>query len=82
MQTYANWEYGKSEPDSEMIVKLAHLFDISTDYLLGNNPIKSTQENNKTKNIELTDNDVVITYEGRPIPPDDLELIKRLLRGK
>ncbi|MCI2961053.1 helix-turn-helix domain-containing protein [Pediococcus pentosaceus] len=35
MQTYANWEYGKSEPDQQMLVNLANLFDVSVDYLLG-----------------------------------------------
>ena len=33
--TYSNWEYGKREPDSEMLRKLAELYDVSTDYLLG-----------------------------------------------
>ena len=46
MQTYANWEYGKSEPDQRSTIKLANLFDVSTDYLLGNNeaPVWSTQK--------------------------------------
>ena len=25
--------------------------------------------------------DVIMTFEGRPVPPEDLELMKRLLRG-
>lgn len=33
--TYANWEYGTREPDSEMITKIADLYDVTTDYLLG-----------------------------------------------
>lgn len=33
--TYANWEYGTREPDSEMITKIASLYNVSTDYLLG-----------------------------------------------
>lgn len=34
MQTYANWEYGRTEPDFEMLSKLANVFGVSTDYLL------------------------------------------------
>ncbi|MCY9806525.1 XRE family transcriptional regulator [Lentilactobacillus senioris] len=34
MQTYANWEYGKSEPSSEMIIRLAEIYGITTDKLL------------------------------------------------
>lgn len=40
--TYSNYEYDKREPDNETLVKLANLFDVSLDYLLGkkedNNP--------------------------------------------
>ena len=35
MQTYANYEYGRREPDFETTKKLANLFNVSTDYLLG-----------------------------------------------
>lgn len=33
--TYANWEYGTREPDSEMITKIAKLYNVTTDYILG-----------------------------------------------
>lgn len=33
--TFASWEQGRSEPPAEMIVKLADIFEVSTDYLLG-----------------------------------------------
>ncbi|BBM13545.1 helix-turn-helix transcriptional regulator [Enterococcus mundtii] len=33
--TYANWEYGTREPDNEMLTKIASLYNVSTDYLLG-----------------------------------------------
>lgn len=33
--TYANWEYGTREPDSEMLSKIASLYNVSTDFLLG-----------------------------------------------
>ncbi|MCY7621130.1 helix-turn-helix domain-containing protein [Bacillus altitudinis] len=34
MSTYANWEYALRKPDGEMIVKIAELYGVSTDYLL------------------------------------------------
>lgn len=74
MQTYANWEYGRTEPDFQMLNKIANLFNVSTDYLLNGN-----KEENKT--ADLADKDTVFTYEGREIPPEDLEYMKRLLRG-
>ena len=80
MQTYANWEYGKSEPDNEMLAKIARLFDVSVDFLVGNESNKT--ESKQVKQAEITDDQVVMTFEGKPIPPEDLDLIKRLLRGK
>ena len=74
MQTYANWEYGRTEPDFQMLNKIANLFNVSTDYLLNGN-----KEEHKT--ADLADKDTVFTYEGREIPPEDLEYMKRLLRG-
>ena len=76
MQTYANWEYGRTEPDFQMLNKIANVFGVSTDYLLNG---KENSSNNKT--ADLADKDTVFTYEGRQIPPEDLEYMKRLLRG-
>ncbi|MEB7427753.1 helix-turn-helix transcriptional regulator [Enterococcus faecalis] len=51
--TYANWEYGTREPDSKMIIKIANLYDVSTDFLLGRTPEKkqsiSTAESSNAK---------------------------------
>lgn len=33
--TYANWEYGLRDPDTDMLSKLADLFEVGTDDLLG-----------------------------------------------
>lgn len=34
------------------------------------------------RHVEITDPTVAMTFEGKPIPKDDMELIKRLLRGR
>ncbi len=34
-QVYANWENGINQPDLRMLIILADLFSVSTDYLLG-----------------------------------------------
>lgn len=33
--TVAMWEGGRSEPDNTTLIKLAEIFDVSADYLLG-----------------------------------------------
>lgn len=42
--TYSNWEYGVREPDKEMLAKLADLYDVSTDYLLGRSHVYKVKE--------------------------------------
>lgn len=76
MQTYANYEYGRREPDFETTKKLANLFNVSTDYLLGRDP-----KEDDLKTADLADDDTIFTFEGKPIPEQDLEYMKRLLRG-
>ena len=31
--------------------------------------------------VDLADKNVIMSFEGRPIPPEDIELMRRLLRG-
>lgn len=38
VSTYANWEYDIRQPDNDTVVKLANLFEVTTDYLLGVSP--------------------------------------------
>ncbi|WP_242362686.1 helix-turn-helix domain-containing protein [Limosilactobacillus antri] len=75
MQTYANWEYGRTEPDFKMLTKIAKLFDVSTDYLLSGNKDKQPKE------ADLADQETVFTYEGEKISSEDFKYIKRILRG-
>lgn len=77
MQTYANWEYGRTEPDFEMLSKIASVFGVSTDYLLEG---KKSSSNNKT--ADLDDDDVIFTYQGKLLSDEDKALIKRLMNGK
>lgn len=46
VSTYANWEYGIRQPDNKMLVKIADLFDVSVDYLLGrtDDPVPNEKE--------------------------------------
>lgn len=37
--TYKNYEQGLREPNGDMTVKLAELFNVTTDYLLGREPL-------------------------------------------
>ena len=36
--TYASYEYGKREPNIEMLTKIANHYNVTVDYLLGREP--------------------------------------------
>lgn len=51
--TYGNWEYGLRQPDLEMVAKIAELFGVSVDYLLGENNIPSYDLETKEKQADI-----------------------------
>lgn len=77
-QTISNWETGIKVPRMGSLQKLASLFNVKIGEIT-NASIKD--EVKETKTADLADEDTVFTYEGRQIPPEDLEYMKRLLRG-
>lgn len=61
-------------PKTENLEKVAKYFDVSLDYLTGNSESKQT--------ADLDDDDVIFTYQGKPLSAEDKALIKRLMNGK
>lgn len=47
--SYADWEGGKKNPTQENLLKIANLFDVPVDYLVGN----SEEKSDELDNIEL-----------------------------
>lgn len=76
MQTYANWEYGRTEPDFEMLTKIANLFNVSVDSLLGNKEKASNQELSLDEAL-----DSVMSYDGSPVTDHDRETMKNLWKA-
>lgn len=72
LQKYANYEYGSREPDLETIAKIASLYDISTDYLLG----RKAPEKHE---IDLAKDPEVLLYNGHKVSPEDMDIIKAIL---
>lgn len=50
-QSYAQWEKGLRSPSKESLEKLAHFFNVSTDYLLGNSELKNPEDG--LSNVEI-----------------------------
>lgn len=70
------YQYKNINPKLDTLQKIAKVLGVSTDRLLGND------DKLKKREADLADDDVIFTYEGRKIPKEDLEMIKRFMRGK
>ena len=89
--TYASWEQGKREPDINTINNLAKLFDVSTDYLLGNTDkrhyydLTDKDQRGIDKQIEdmmsgASDNSLAYFQNGAELDDDDKKLLEASLR--
>ena len=72
LQKYANYEYGRREPDLETIARIAALYDVSTDYLLGREPPSK-------QIVDLAKDPEVLLYNGHKVSAEDMEVIKAIL---
>lgn len=75
----AIYKWKTQNPSTENLRKVANVLGVSVDYLLGNTNDNSTSV--EPKKVDLADDDYIMTYQGKPIPPEDMEYIKRILNG-
>lgn len=72
------YKNGKS-PTLKNLRKFADVLGVTTNDLLGK---PNEDHENKPKHVDLADDDLFMTYQGKPLSDEDKELIKRILRGK
>lgn len=41
----------------------------------------TSRDENESQQADLDDDDTIFTFQGRPIPPEDLKIIRRLLKN-
>lgn len=73
------YQWKKRNPSPKALASVADVLNVSVDYLLGKTDDGSTSM--KPKQVDITDDDYIMTYQGKPIPPEDMEYIKRILNG-
>ncbi|MDT6953180.1 helix-turn-helix domain-containing protein [Companilactobacillus alimentarius] len=79
MQTYANWEYGKSEPDQDSTIKLANLFNVTVDYLYGRNqtPAWATKKDTlELRNFIDENSEGGMTFDGEDLTKEEKEKVE------
>lgn len=67
-------------PSTNNLKAVANVLGVSEDYLLGKTDDPSTNKQ-ELKKVDLSTDDYIMTYEGKPIPEEDMEYIKRILNG-
>lgn len=74
---YSQWEVGKRTPASKNLQKLADIYDVSTDYLLGNTDNRNAS--NIDDDLEKSLN-TFKSFDGKPMSDHDRELIREMLK--
>lgn len=75
----SGYENDTREPDSSGLKKLASLFDVSTDYLLGRTD-KRSESNDSNNEVDITDPTAILRYNNQRIPPKDIELMIQIFK--
>lgn len=81
VSTYSNYEYGNREPDIETIGKIAKLYEVSTDYLMGLTNSKSQPLDRATvKKVDLAKEPVILAYDGEVASKEETDTVKNILK--
>lgn len=81
-QTVSNWETGLKSPRMGAIQKMASLFNVNESEIVSDYSDSLIKNAKNAKTADLSDDDVLFTYKGKPLSDEDKELIKRLMNGK
>lgn len=83
ISTISQYETGKRLPNAEILKILADFYGVSIDYLVKGDETPTKKENQPSqKTADLDDDDVLFTYQGKPLSDEDKAIIKRLMNGK
>lgn len=72
------YSWKRNKPSVEKLQKVADYFHVSTDYLLG-------RESQGCQNIDITpaitNPAITLSFKGRIIPSEEVEMIRRIIEG-
>jgi transcriptional regulator with XRE-family HTH domain len=78
--TYANWEYGLRDPDTDTLAILAELFEVSIDYLKGLDDVPMVRESQSKYIINDQARNAVIEEYLR-LPPHDRKIVDDIIKA-
>lgn len=74
------YHWSNKTPSTDNLQKVADVLNVSVDYLLGNTDNPSPDTGNK--GVDLADPNPFLRYQGKEVSQEDIEIFKRLIRGK
>lgn len=78
--TYGEYELGNNQPPIDKLIKIADVFDVSIDYLLGRERVRATDvEEILSRTLKLIENDETIKFENKTIPPTTNQILRTSL---
>lgn len=78
--TYAAYEQGKREPDDSIKLRMADLFNVTTDYLLGNNQTPKWAKNEDTIELkDYLDSNVNMAFSGVSLNKEQKKRVDEIL---
>ncbi|PWF22444.1 XRE family transcriptional regulator [Lactobacillus johnsonii] len=75
------YSWRKKTPRMDKLQLVADVLHTTTDYLSGATDEPLPQIDGKNHQADLDDDDTIFTFQGKPIPPEDLKIIRRLLKN-
>lgn len=75
--TYANWEYGLRDPDTDTLSRLADLYEVTTDDLLGR---ESNPESLPKDNSEYVLKEMLANYNVNLNDPKEKEKLEKIIQ--
>lgn len=80
-KTVGSWERGERQPSYETAKKIADYFEVSTDYLLGNNVPDWASDDDVVDLYEMLDSNVNMAYGGENLTEEEKQRVKDVLTG-
>lgn len=69
------YEKGERDPNTDTLLKLSELFDVSIDYILGKTDVKNVQT------VDLDDIDIAFASGIRGLNKENQETLKNIIKG-
>lgn len=78
--TYGEYELGNNQPPIDKLIKMADIFDVSTDYLLGRERVQATDVGEiLARTLKLIENDETVKFENKTIPQVTNQILRTSL---